>query len=224
MTKSRRNLKTGKGTGEKEKLNQEKMTESDGIPMTGYVVYEEAFFENDLDSIPALLGEVKELAVTPFGTYGLTDKRLLRSVILFGTASFCSNEGNNKRNFVLDDMTGKMLVESEIEETLVIPSNVIVIGTFERRNGINNVRAKHIRAISLNETKTVGTWHTLKVIESINVDVKSASRASELLKKNSFLSLIRRSKLNSNRLSLRHLIFAVNADKKPLEMESESTG
>ncbi len=219
MAKSIRSLKAGKGSGEKGKQNaehiREEMIESAKEPRYDNVIEEDTIIDNDMDFIPALLGEVKELSVTPFGTYALTEKRLLRGVIAFGTAS---TEGKNKRSFVLDDMTGKMIVETEIEDMPVLPSNVIVIGTFERRGGINNLKAKHVRLISMNETKTVGTWHTIKVIESVNMDINSASRASEILKKSSFLSLIRRSQLNSNQLSLRHVIFALEAYKKTLEI------
>jgi hypothetical protein len=193
MIKSIRNLKSRIGG----KSEEEKDNDYDGGA-------------GDLEFVPALLGEIKSFAVTPFGTYGIGNNRLLRGVILFGTASPIP-EGKHKKRFMLDDMTGKMVVEVEIEEMPIIPSTVLVIGTLERRNGINNVKAKYVKKIPLNETILAGAWHTLKAIESINMDVKSASKAAELLKEHSFLTLIRRSRLSSNQLSLRHVIFAVDA-------------
>ncbi len=163
------------------------------------------------DFVPALLGEIKSFAVTPFGTYGLSESRLLRGVILFGTASSLSPNGKNQKSFVLDDMTGRIIVEVDEEEMPAIPSTVMVIGTLERRNGMNNMKAKYVKEIPLNETKLAGAWHTLKVVESINTDVKSAAIARELLKSHSLLTLVRKSRLSSNELLLRHVLFAVNA-------------
>ncbi len=159
------------------------------------------------ESSPALLGEIGEFVATPYGTYG-KGERLLRSVLLFGTAS---PNGKKKKSFVLDDMTGTAVIEMETQEEMPeIPSTVLVIGTLERRDGINNVKAKHVKQIPINDTKVVGTWHTLKVIESMHSDTKTATKVSELLRKSSFLSLIRRSQLTSNQVSLRHVLFAMN--------------
>ncbi len=159
------------------------------------------------ESSPALLGEIGEFVATPYGTYG-KGERLLRGVIMFGTAS---PNGKKKKSFVLDDMTGSAVIEMETLEGMPeIPSIVLVIGTLERRDGINNVKAKHVKQILTSDAKIVGTWHTLKVIESMHSDAKAASRASELLKKYPFLSLMRRSQLTSNQVSLRHVLFAVN--------------
>jgi hypothetical protein len=156
---------------------------------------------------PALLGEIGEFVATPYGTYG-KGERLLCGVILFGTAS---PNRKKKKSFVLDDITGTIVIEMKTQEEMPeIPSMVLVIGTLERRDGINNVKAKHAKQIPINDTKIVGTWHTLKVIESIHSDAKAASRVSELLKKSSFLSLMRRSQLTSNQVSLRHVLFAMN--------------
>ncbi len=163
--------------------------------------------ENENEFSPALLGEIGEFVATPYGTYG-KGERLLRSVILFGTAS---PNGKKKKSFVLDDMTCTAVIEMDTHEEMPeIPSIVIVVGTLERRDGINNVKAKHVKQIPTSDAKIVGTWHTLKVIESMHVDSKAATRASELLKKHPFLSLMRRSQLTSNQISLRHVLFAVN--------------
>ena len=163
--------------------------------------------ETETEFSPALLGEIGEFVATPYGTYG-KGERLLRGVIMFGTAS---PNGKKKKSFVLDDMTGTAVIEMETHEEMPeIPSTVLVIGTLERRDGINNVKAKHAKQIPINDAKIVGTWHTLKVIESMHSDAKAASRASELLKKSSFLSLMRRSQLTSNQVSLRHVLFAMN--------------
>ncbi len=174
----------------------------------------------DMDFVPALLGEIKSLAVTPFGTYGICDNRLLRGVILFGTAS-SSRDWKNRKSFVLDDMTGSIDIEFDKEETPAISSTIMVIGTLERRNGMNNVKAKYVKHVPPNEIKPAVVWHTLKVIESINLDTKSASRASELLKIHSFLNLVRRSSLNSNQILLRHLLFAIGAQTDLLLKEKE---
>lgn len=156
---------------------------------------------------PALLGEIGEFIATPYGTYG-KGERLLRGVILFGTAS---PNRKKKKSFVLDDTTGTAVIEMETQEEMPeIPSTVLVIGTLERRDGINNVKAKHTKQIPINDAKIVGTWHTLKVIESMHSDAKAASIASELLKRSSLLSLMRRSQLTSNQISLRHVLFAMN--------------
>ncbi len=163
--------------------------------------------ENETEFSPALLGEIGEFVATPYGTYG-KGERLLRGVILFGTAS---PNGKKKKSFVLDDMTGSAVIEMETQEEMPkIPSTVLVIGTLERRDGINNVKAKHAKQIPTSDAKIVGTWHTLKVIESMHSDAKAASRASEFLKKSSFLSLMRRSQLTSNQVSLRHVFYAMN--------------
>ncbi len=173
-------------------------------------------YAGEIDFVPALLGEIKSFAVTPFGTYGLCEKRLLRGVVLFGTVSAHDGNGKNKRRFVLDDMTGNAVVETD-ESMPAVSSTVLVVGTLERRNGINNINAKHITPVPLNKIKTVGVWHTLKAIESTNADIKSASDATELLKTHSFLALIRRSQLSSYQISPRHVLFAVDAFTRVLE-------
>ncbi len=158
---------------------------------------------------PALLGEIEEFIVTPYGTYGKTGERLLRGVILFGTAS---QNGKKRKSFVLNDMTGSIVIEIENQEEMPeIPSAVLVIGTLERRDGINNVNARHVKSIPAKDLKAAGAWHTAKVVESMHADKEAISKALELLKtkRNTPLSLMRQSRLTSNLISVRHVIFAM---------------
>ncbi len=158
---------------------------------------------------PALLGEIEELIVTPYGTYGKTSERLLRGVILFGTTS---QNGKKRKSFVLNDMTGSIVIEIENEEGMPeIPSAVLVIGTLERRDGINNINARHVKSIPVKDIKAAGAWHTVKVVESIHADKEAISKALELLKTKRYtpLSLMRQSQLTSNLISVRHVVFAM---------------
>jgi hypothetical protein len=157
---------------------------------------------------PALVGEIAEFIVTPYGTYGKTGERLLRGVILFGTIS---QNGKKRKSFVLNDMTGSIVIEIQNEEEMPeIPSAVLLIGTLERRGGINNVNARHIKSVPVKDMKAAGAWHTAKVVESIHADKEAISKALELLKTKKYtpLSLMRLSQLTSNLISLRHVIFA----------------
>ncbi len=158
---------------------------------------------------PALLGEIEEIIVTPYGTYGKTGERLLRGVILFGTTS---QNGKKRKSFILNDMTGSIVIEIENEEEMPeIPSTVLVIGTLERRDGTNNVNARHIRLVHTKDMKAAGAWHTAKVVESMHADKEAISKALELLKTKRYtpLSLMRQSQLTSNLISIRHVIFAM---------------
>jgi hypothetical protein len=159
---------------------------------------------------PALLGEIEEFIVTPYGTYGKTGERLLCGVILFGTTS---QNGKRHKSFVLNDMTGSIVIEIENDEMMPeIPTAVLVIGTLERRNGINNVNARHVKSIPVKDMKAVGAWHTVKVVESIHADKEAISKAVELLKTKRYtpLSLMRQSQLTSNLISMRHVVFAMD--------------
>ncbi len=158
---------------------------------------------------PALLGEIEEFIVTPYGTYGKTGERLLCGVILFGTTS---QNGKKHKSFILNDMTGSIVIEIENgEEMPDIPSAVLVIGTLERRDGTNNVNAGHVKSIPFKDMKAVGAWHTAKVVESIHSDTEAISKALELLKTKRYtpLSLMRQSQLTSNLVSMRHVVFAM---------------
>jgi hypothetical protein len=158
---------------------------------------------------PALLGEIEEFIVTPYGTYGKTGDRLLCGVILFGTTS---QNGKRHKSFVLNDMTGSIVIEFENDEMMPeIPTAVLVIGTLERRNGINNVNAGHVKSIPVKDMKAVGAWHTVKVVESMHADKEAISKAVELLKTKRCtpLSLMRQSQLTSNLISMRHVVFAM---------------
>ncbi len=158
---------------------------------------------------PALLGEIEEFIVTPYGTYGKTSERLLRGVILFGKTS---QNGKKHKSFVLNDMTGSIVIEVENEEEIPeTPSAVLVIGTLERRDGINNVKAGHVKLIPVKDMKAAGAWHTAKVIESMHADKEAILKALELLKTQRYtpLSLMRQSQLTSNLISVRHVVFAV---------------
>lgn len=158
---------------------------------------------------PALLGEIEEFIVTPYGTYGKTGERLLCGVILFGTTS---QNGKKHKSFILNDMTGSIVIEIENGEGMPdIPSAVLVIGTLERRDGTNNVNARHVKSIPFKDMKATGAWHTAKVVESIHFDTEAISKALELLKTKRYtpLSLMRQSQLTSNLVSMRHVVFAM---------------
>jgi hypothetical protein len=158
---------------------------------------------------PALLGEIEEFIVTPYGTYGKTSERLLHGVILFGTTS---QNGKKHKSFILNDMTGSIVIEIENEEDMPeIPSAILVIGTLERRDGTNNVNARRIKSVPVKDMKAAGAWHTTKVVESMHADKEAISKALELLKTKRYtpLSLMRQSQLTSNLISVRHVIFAM---------------
>ncbi|KPQ41137.1 MAG: hypothetical protein MPEBLZ_04321, partial [Candidatus Methanoperedens nitroreducens] len=103
-------------------------------------------------------------------------------------------------------MTGSIVIEIENgEEMPDIPSAVLVIGTLERRDGTNNVNARHVKSIPFKDMKAVGAWHTAKVVESIHSDTEAISKALELLKTKRYtpLMLMRQSQLTSNLVSMR---------------------